>query len=385
MLKGRTPLGWLQLVHNKTRFIVACAGVGFAVVLVFMQLGFMNMLFDTTVLLHKKFQADVVLLSVEAEGMNETGSFSRRRLVQALGVPGVADAESVYIGSLNWTKPSGSQTGQILMLAVQPDYPSFNDPEVRRQLPSLHLAGSFLFDRGARGDYNAFLGKFDAGDRPQAEINQVKVSAIGTFAFGSSFATEAIAITSAETFLTLDKSRDPGVINMGLIQIAPGYEPVDVAERITRALGDEVQAMTMPRFIELSRNRLAVDSPIATVFSFGAIVGLAVGAIIVVQILSSDVQDHLGEYATFKAMGFTNSYLLGVVYEQSAILTVFGFIPAYLLSLLLYVVVGGLVDMDMTMTVARTFQVFGLNVLMCAVSGTIAMRRVYRADPADVF
>lgn len=55
MLNGRTPLGFLQLTHNKTRFVVACAGVGFAVVLVFMQLGFMNMLFDATVQIHKRF------------------------------------------------------------------------------------------------------------------------------------------------------------------------------------------------------------------------------------------------------------------------------------------------------------------------------------------
>ncbi|MES2813663.1 MAG: FtsX-like permease family protein [Pseudomonadota bacterium] len=113
--------------------------------------------------------------------------------------------------------------------------------------------------------------------------------------------------------------------------------------------------------------------------------GLFVGAIIVVQILSSDVQDHLGEYATFKAIGFTNRYLLGIVYEQSAILTVFGFVPALLLSLLLYRVVGMSVSMDMIMTVDRVALVFVLTALMCAIAGTIAMRRVYSADPAEVF
>jgi putative ABC transport system permease protein len=143
--------------------------------------------------------------------------------------------------------------------------------------------------------------------------------------------------------------------------------------------------MTMMDFVAFSRNMIARDSPIAMIFTFGSIVGLIVGAIIVIQILSSDVQDHLGEYATFKAMGFANGYLLRIVYEQSAILTFAGFLPALGLSFALYEFVGGLVSMDMSMTNDRIMTVFALTAAMCAVSGTIAMRRVFSADPADVF
>jgi putative ABC transport system permease protein len=114
-------------------------------------------------------------------------------------------------------------------------------------------------------------------------------------------------------------------------------------------------------------------------------VGLFVGAVIVVQILTSDVQDHLAEYATFKAIGFKNSYLLSIVYEQSAILTIAGFLPSLLLSLLLYQLVGAAVSMDIHMTWQRVGLVFVLTAAMCAIAGTIAMRRVYSADPAEVF
>lgn len=385
MLKGRTPLGWLQLNHNKTRLVVSCAGVGFAVVLVFMQLGFMNMLFDATVLLHTKLNADVVLLDVEAKDMNQTGSFSRRRLVQALGVEGVKDAEALYIGTTNWVKPSNGESGQLLTLAVQPDFFAFNDPEVQNQLPLLRLQGSFLFDRGSRGDYSDFISSIASDDAPVVEINETQVSPVGTFRFGASFSTEAIAIMSTESYFALQASDTPATVNVGLVHVQPGYDARDVARRIEAATGAEVKAMTMEDFIALSRSRIAEESPVSIVFTFGSIVGLFVGAIIVIQVLSSDVQDHLGEYATFKAMGFTNRHLLGIVYEQSTILTFFGFLPALGLSYLLYWIVGMAVSMNMTMTVDRIAFVFALTVVMCAVSGTIAMRRIYRADPADVF
>ncbi len=76
---------------------------------------------------------------------------------------------------------------------------------------------------------------------------------------------------------------------------------------------------------------------------------------------------------------------MGIVYEQSAILTLAGFLPGLLLSLLLYNVVGAAVAMDMVMTMDRVILVFLLTALMCAVAGTIAMRRIYSADPAEVF
>lgn len=191
---------------------------------------------------------------------------------------------------------------------------------------------------------------------------------------------------SRETLLQIVPSLNPGVINMGLIRLEPGSNGQAIARTVAADLrADEVKVWTMPDFIELTRSVLRRESPIAIVFTFGVIVGLFVGAIIVVQILSSDVQDHLGEYATFKAIGFTNRYLLAIVYEQSAILTVFGFLPALGLSLLLYKLVGATVSMDMTMTGTRVVLVFALTAAMCAAAGTIAMRRVYAADPAEVF
>ncbi|GAB5467886.1 MAG: ABC transporter permease DevC [Rhodospirillales bacterium] len=386
MLRGRTPLGWLQLVHHKGRFAMAIAGVAFAGSLVFMQLGFLNMLLDTTVTIHKQLDAEVVVMSRDGRDMANPGSFPRRRLLQALGVEGVTDAEALYLSSMSWIRPDDGETGNVLVMALRPDFSGFVDPDVATRLPELTVPGSLLFDRRSRGDYAAFIARIAAGQRPQTEIAGKRVTVEGSFAFGSSFATEAIVIASGETLSLLDESHAPGSVSLGLVQVAPDADPEAVVAALNALFADgETLARTMEDFIAYSRARLADDSPVSIVFSFGAVMGLLVGTVIVVQILSTDVQDHLAEYATFKAMGFTTGRLLGVVYEQSAILTVCGFLPGLALSFACYELLSSQLAMDMTMTWERILLVLGLTVAMCALSGSLALRRVVAADPAEVF
>lgn len=389
-LKGRTPLGWLQLVHHKGRFAMAIAGVAFAVILLFMQLGFMNMLFDTTVMLHKQLNADIVLASTKVRDMTNTGTIPRRRLMQALAVPGVADGEPLYTMLREWIKPAGKargERGQMMLMGVRPDFAAFKDPEITAQQGRLTTPATALFDRGSRGDYADFIAAVERGERPQTELGGKTITIEGLFRVGSSFGTEGVLVTSEESFFLFALNRTPEAPSLGLVRVSQGYNAAHVASSINAAIGDgdDTRAMTIAQFIAHSRSYIAKESPISFVFSFGAIVGLFVGAIVVVQILSTDVQDHLSEYATFKAMGFSNRYLLGIVFEQSVILTVFGFTPGLVISLIFYELVRRGISMPITMPIDRIVLVFGLTAAMCALSGAIAMRRVRKADPAEVF
>ena len=59
-LLGRLPIGWLQLAHRRGRFLAAILGVGFANLLVFMQLGFMGALTSTVGLPYAALYADIL-------------------------------------------------------------------------------------------------------------------------------------------------------------------------------------------------------------------------------------------------------------------------------------------------------------------------------------
>lgn len=390
-IRGRTPLGWKQLTHSKTRFALAIAGVAFAVILVFMQLGFMNMLFDSTVMVHRKLNADIVLLSSTARDLANPGTFPRRRLVQALGAEGVADAEPLYVMNRDWIKQSNDRyrgdRGQMMLMGVSPDFPAFRDEEITQQQHLLVETGAALFDRKSRGDYTTFVAAIGRGDRPQTELSGRTVTLVGSFYLGSSFGVEGVLIVSDQTFFEFAINRTPAAPSVGLVKLLPGYDADAVAARIRSRFGsyDDTIVMTMTQFVAHSRNRIQRESPIAFVFTFGVIIGFVVGTVVVVQILSADVHDHLSEYATFKALGFTNASLLGVVFEQSVILSIAGFIPGLLVSLGLYAVVRNALTMPIGMPMDRVLLVLGLTVIMCVVSGALAMRRVRTADPADVF
>ena len=55
----KTPLSWLQLSHEKIRLLIALAGIGFADMLMFVQLGFQTALFQSNVKLHNALNGDI--------------------------------------------------------------------------------------------------------------------------------------------------------------------------------------------------------------------------------------------------------------------------------------------------------------------------------------
>ncbi len=96
-LTERTPLGLKQLMHDRTRLMTAIAGIAFADILIFMQLGFSDALYKTNTQYPRKVQADLVLISDQAKNFGQLKTFSRRRLYQAQDIPGVASADAVYV------------------------------------------------------------------------------------------------------------------------------------------------------------------------------------------------------------------------------------------------------------------------------------------------
>ncbi len=385
MIRGRTPLGWIQLADQPGRFAMALAGVMVAVMLVFMQLGFMNMVFDTTVMVHRMLRADLVLVSPVARDMAATGTIPRRRLVQALGVEGVADGEALHAMTRDWIKPNGER-GTLLLLGVRPDFDAFRDPEITRQQHLLAQPGTILLDSGARGDYGAVLAGLARGEDWTTEMGGRRVAVVGQFRLGASFGNEGLLIASDDTLQALALNRDPGAPSLGLLRLSPGADPQAVKVRIAAVLDPgDTRVMTLEEFVQHTRGFMVRNSPIAIVFGFGLVVGLVVGAMVVAQILTADVQEHMAEYATFKAMGFSNGRILAIVYEQSLILAALGFPAGLGLALVIYECIRWAVSMPIAMPLERVVIVFLATLAMCALAGTLATRRARRVDPAEVF
>ncbi len=385
-LTTRTPLGWRQLRHNPTRLAVAMAGVAFANLLIFMQLGVMGALFESAAKPVRMFNADILLMSPLARSIGDAGTLPRRRLYQALGVEGVASGAAVQLGNLGIRNDTGRLQANVLVFGVDPEFDTFVSREIKQQLPLIRMADTALLDRLTRSTLKPMVEALNAGGQPRAELAGRTVTMNGLFSLGASFQNDGTLIMSDQTFLRLFPRNSASAVSMILLKVEPDADVEAVAARIrTQVAASDMQVTTLEGYADYIKGFMRKNTPIGFVFTFGVVIGLIIGFAIVYQILSADVNDHLAEYATFKAMGFSQGYLLGVVFEEALLLAALGFVPGVLLSFGLYAVIGVGTELAVDMPWSRPPLVLVLTFAMCALSGAVATRRLKAADPADVF
>jgi putative ABC transport system permease protein len=381
----RTPLGWLQLSREKSRLLVALSGIAFADVLMFMQLGFQSALYDSNTKLSRALNADIILVSPQARNTQNLSTFSRRRLYQAMDVPGVKSAEAFYSNIITWKHPDTRKETSIQALGFNPAQPVLNLPEVNQQLDKIKLPDVVLFDRNSRGNYQQAIGQIEQGKAVTTEVERRTITIAGVFSLGASFGADGILIVSDQTFLRLFPRREAASVNLGLIKLETGYDPEQIVTALKSHLPNDVRVLTHKEYIEFEESYWKKESPIGFIFGLGTGMAFMVGVVIVYQVLSTDVNSHMKEYATFKAMGYRNQYLLLVVFEEAIILAFLGFIPGLVLPIGLYQLAANATALPISMKASRAVLVLILTLVMCAISGAIATRKLQSADPADMF
>ena len=386
LLSGRgIPLASLMLVRQPVRLAVALAGISFAGILMFMQLGFRDGLFDASVTVHRLFDADIVLISPRSTSSVSMAGFPRRRLVQAMALPEVEGITPVHWNLLLWRNPKTRGTRSILALGFEPGDPLFVDPTLAPKAQVLTQKGRVLFDEKSRPEFGPVAEWFRDGRTVESEISGKRVRVAGLIELGSSFGADGNLLTSSETFLELLPNTPPGSIEVGLVRLQQGTDAEAVVEKLNALLPEDVTVLTKQGFIDFEQNYWRTSTSIGFIFTLGAAMGFVVGCVIVYQVLYSDVSDHLPEYATLMAMGYKLRTLLGVVVREGLLLALFGYLPAYAAGQGLYLLVRSATALPVAMDFSRAMTVFSMILVMCMASAGLAMRRLVDADPAEIF
>jgi len=378
-------LGWLQLRHKPLRLVVALAGIAFAVLLIMMQLGFRSALFESAVRFHERFDYDIALFSPDSVFIVRPQPFSLRRLYQALGQEGVESVTPVYIFPSVWKNPWNNERRSINTIGFRPDDPLLlldGFDEIKTRLTRQDVV---LFDRASRPEFGPVAEAIDRGERVVTEIDDREVEVVGLFEMGTSFGIDGTVITSDDNWLRLFPDRPRGKIQLGLIRIEEGRDPDRVRDALADYLPHDVLVMTRQQFVQREKDYWNSATPIGYIFAFGAVMGFVVGAIIVYQILFADVSEHLNEYATLRAIGFKNRFVSGIVLQEAAILAVLGYLPGVGVAWWLYGKAAAATNLPLHVTGDRAGAVFLLTLAMCALSALMAVRKVRRLDPAEVF
>jgi putative ABC transport system permease protein len=386
-------LPWMNLTHRKGRFLASVAGVAFAVLLMFMQLGFWNGLLDSAAELIGRFNGELVVVSRAKYSLTVMEPFSRQRLVQARGVAGVRDVHAVYLerGRSLWQDPEQADADEparrpIRVVAFDTDKPVLRLPGVAESAGRLREADAVLLDVRSR----RFYGRREAGIRRELAGRSFRV--VGTFSLGTDFTSHGTVLMNEQTYARLfprSSSADAALaaVEVGVVQLEPGADPAAVMGRLRRALPGDVTVCTREEFAEQERVFWRASTPIGFFFLAGLVLGFGVGVVICYQVLAAEVIRHLPEFAALKAIGYRNAALTAIVLEEALLLSVLAFVPALAASAALYRTLAhpAVTGLSLRLTVHTAAGVLGLTVVMCFLSGLLAIRKVKRADPAEVF
>jgi putative ABC transport system permease protein len=383
----KTPLAWRNLLHNKVRTAVAVAGVTFAVVLIFMQMGFHGAVETTATLVYDALRFDVMLRSKEYLHISDPRWFPIERVRQAAELPVVASATPFYIESSLWKNPKNGRSRGILAIGVRPRDDVFKSEQIDQQQHKLVAPELLLIDRKSRREFgpqdDRRFGDADVGVVAEVAGKQMRIA--GHFELGAGLANDGTILLSDLGFNRIAAHRTLRDVSMGLIVLRDPAQAEAVAAQLRDILPPDVDVFTRQEVIAMETDRWVYQTSIGLIFLLGVGISLLVGTAIVNQVLSNDVANHMAEYATLKAMGYSDLYLASVVLMQAAMLALLGFVPGLAISDGLYRITSVLANIPIGMNLGRALFILVLTVGMCVLSGFIALRKVRSLDPADLF
>ncbi|MBR0657754.1 ABC transporter permease DevC [Neoroseomonas oryzicola] len=378
-------LAWRQLRAERARLFSAMAGVMFAAVLVFMQLGFRSALFDSATRLLAAMEAELFLMNPLTTASFRPEPLPRVRAHQALALPEVAQAVPVYLAQSTWRNPEDGSRRAIQMIGFDVEAGAMHFEGLDAIMPALRRVDAVGFDTRSRPEFGDVARLFAERGPFEVQVGNRMVEIAGLVSIGPSFGADGNLVMSEVNFRRMVRERQASNTDLVAIRLQPGADIAAAQARLREILPPDVVVLTHEQLVAHERYYWETATPIGFIFAFGSVMGLIVGMVIVYQILFSDIANHLREYATLKAIGYSNGYLARVVMAAALILAVIGFLPGAALCVWLYDVVAGATFLPLAMTLERAGMVFALIFGMCAAAGLLAMRKLRDASPADMF
>jgi putative ABC transport system permease protein len=371
-------IAWGNTFQNRRRTLAALGGIAFSILLVFLQLGFLQAAKTQVTLLFDDLDFDAAMVGERYQILATAPEFDRRRLIQAAVDPDVTDTFKLNVQGSRWFNPETLIESSLLVIGLD-DKPDFiRDPQLREGMKTLRDGRSVILDRFSHPDY----GEKTVGLKGNVRNQDVEATAL--FDLGLFFYAEGSIATNESNFLRLTGRRINDV-TIGLIKLRKGADAEAAVKRIRGLVPSDVVVMTRDRLIAEERGYFVSVKPVGIMFQSAVLVAFVVGLVILFQILVTEINNRMQEYATMKAMGFGNRFVYGIGITQNLIFIAFSFLPAFLMSAGLFHLVYVLSRLPTRMTLRLAVTVLLLTLVMGVVAGLLAMRRIRRADPADLF
>ena len=372
-------LAWRILMHEKGRNALAVAGIFIAILMIFLQLGFYASVPRAGMLLYNRLAFDIMLTSSQYVFQEQSYDFPRQRLDQALSLPEVASVSPLYQGEAQWLNTTGGLRRDIFVIGFRVEDDRIGVPDVLRQKSLLQRDDTVLLDSMSLPMYG-----------PQTkgrvvEIGDRAVEIAGTYRLGTGFLGLGAVVTSDLNFVRIFPNRSLDGVNLGLVTLKAGSDARETAARLRALLPPDTRVFTRAELDAYEESFWRKRTSTGLVFGFGVVVSIVVGMVILYQTLATQILRHLPQYATFKAIGYTDGYLQKVVVSLALMTASIAFLPALATAIVVYGKLRELARLPIEMTATRIIAVLVIALTMSAATALLAVNRVRRVDPADLF
>jgi len=409
----RPPLALRNVTEGGRKSLAAISGAAFSLTMVLLQLGFLQAVRITATNNFEQLDFDVVLLSSRYEQFYAPGFLPLERLRQARNVGSVTSATPLYASFGLWRCPpypldqspaeadsetspgpfsrwlAGSrirrplQRRELFVMGFDLDHPPFRPPildSIEAARPKLRLRDRILLNELSHPDFGWSLrDRFDGW-----ELGGKAATLVGGFQMLRGFAADATVLCSDRNFVRFCDYGSTETTNFGLLKVRPGTVD-ETVHTLTSILPDDVQALSRQAILDREEDHWVNQTSTGKLFAFGVLVAMIVAAVVVYQVLSNDVREHLPEYATLKAMGYSTARLAWIVVAQSLIYMVISFFVGVLIAIVVYKATQELAGIPMRLTWENLGVTLLLAVVVGVSTGLLTIGRLRRADPAELF
>lgn len=404
-----------NLLEDIPRFLVAQAGIMFAVSLVTIQAGIFNGFTRSTTQLIKNSSADIWVASDSLVHLELTLPIPFTYLTKAQQIAGVKRAEALIIKGPVWRRPS-SEMALVRLIGFDPDGQLFAPTNIIQgrlsalrepykvivntsDLNSLNVQG--IGDVAKVNSLPAQLVGLTKGNRSMASNPFIFTSLESANAYSISDQTSILSCKSrsrstnaqcASTHVNSSSAPTPvpkklaasNLITYILIRANPGQDLTSLKQKLEAGL-PATHAYTAAELTEKTQTFWQRRTGIGFVLGLGAVVAIIVGIIIVAQILYTSVSDHLNEFGTLKAIGAHNWVMYRTIIEQAMWMAILGYLPGIALCFAVGAWTYAIQGLIILITPATAIGVFGITIVMCVGSAIFAIQKVTHVDPAIVF
>ena len=385
-------LALLNILNDTRKTALSVAGIGIAILLIFMQLGFRGAIENTATNIYGKLDFDILLRSADYLHFMDCGKVQSQTLDQAAVIEAVESVNFLNVSVANWRNPETGTTRGMMVLGLDPANSPFRDRHVDEHFSSLENEVAVLIDKQSHPEFgptnSVKFSDLDIGRTSELGGKHVQITQL--FSMGAGLAANGAAILSDQGYQRIVPGIHDGRVSFGLIKLKGAQSPDQVADQIRARLlvgktETSIQILTRDKVIQQELDRWLGETPIGFIFTLGVLIAFVVGAAIVYMVLGNDVANRLHEYATLRAMGYSNFYMGLTVLKQAGYLAIFSYVPAMLLALALYWLTSKLANLSMEMNSSRALFVLLMTLGMCGFSGVLAMRKLWKAEPAELF